>query len=75
MVVVLPIYGGREPFELGVNSEQILAAISSPTVGKFVANDWCDAKNILTNIVSKHDVVMLLGAGDIGSNDGKWLVA
>jgi UDP-N-acetylmuramate--alanine ligase len=71
-VVALAVYGSRETDDLGLDMEQVVAAIRQPQAN-YIPNRQ-DAATYILDRVRPGDVVLTLGAGD-GNAVAQWILA
>lgn len=64
-LIIPPIYAAREEPIANITNQNLVKAIAKTGVNAIKANSLSDAYSILKNLVSKGDIVLLLGAGTI----------
>jgi UDP-N-acetylmuramate--alanine ligase len=64
-VFILPIYSAREENEYGVTHTMLVDALLKKGVKAGTYNTFDDVVMYIKNIVHEHDIVLVMGAGDI----------
>ena len=65
IVYVLPIYAAREVNESGISHTKLVEKVSEKGITAYARDNFDDTSAELKNTISEHDVVLVMGAGDI----------
>ncbi len=65
-ILLMPIYPAREEPIAGVSSELILNELVKLNANSYLCIDWDKTKDKLQSIVRKDDIIITVGAGNIG---------